>query len=236
MLLVLAALTIPFDYNGALRPGQTLTIRDINGSVRVRIGDRLAIHAVKRGERSDPNTVAIRVENRASGIVVCVRYPPDPNRGCDESNQSSGNQNNDTSVAFDVTVPHGVGVDARSVNGSVDVVNDGPTDASTVNGSVRVEGRDVRTARTVNGSVAVTILDRNHGTLDAKTVNGSIDVRLPAGAGLTVDAKTVTGGITAQGLNVEHPRYGPGASVSGTLGDGGRRLNLNTVNGSITLH
>jgi hypothetical protein len=236
MILVLAALTVPFDYSGALRPGQTLAIRDINGSVRVRTGDRFSVHALKRAERSDPSAVAIRVENRSNGVLVCVRYPPDANRSCDDAKHSDDDSNNDTSVAFEVTVPHGVTVDARNVNGSVDVVNDGPTDASSVNGSVRAEGRDVRTATTVNGSVTVTIHDRSRGTLDAKTVNGSIDVTLPPGSGLTVDAKTLTGGITAAGLNVERPRYGPGASVSGTLGDGGRRLNLHTVNGSITLH
>jgi hypothetical protein len=236
MFLVLAAITVPFDYAGTLRPGQTLAIRDINGSVRVRAGDRLEIHAVKSAERGDPNAVAIHVENRPSGIVVCVRYPPDANRGCDESNQSGGSHDNDTSVAFDVTVPHGVAVDARSVNGEVDVVNDGPTDASTVNGRVRAEGRDVRTATTVNGSVDVKILDRGRGRLVAKTVNGSIDVSLPPGTGFTVDGRTLTGGITAPALTVERPRYGPGASVSGTIGDGGRRLELRTTNGSITLH
>jgi hypothetical protein len=229
-------MTVPFAYNGTLRPGQTLAIRDVNGSVRVRTGDRLTIHAIKRAEHSDPNTVAIRVENRTSGIVVCVRYPPNANRGCDESSTSDGNQDNDTSVAFDVTVPHGVTLDARSVNGSVDVVNDGPTDASTVNGSVRVEGRDVRTATTVNGSVAVTILGRSRGALDVKTINGSIDVTLPPGTGLSVDGRTTTGGITAPGLKVERPQYGPGASVSGTIGDGARHLSLQTTNGSITLH
>jgi hypothetical protein len=236
MILVLAAVSVPFDYSGALRPGQTLAIRDVNGGVRVRTGDRLTIHAIKSAERSDPNAVAIHVENRPTGIVVCVRYPPDANRGCDDSSQSQGNHDNDTSVAFDVTVPHGVGVDARSVNGSVDVVNDGPTDASTVNGSVRVEGRDVRTATTVNGSVAVTILGRSRGALNVKTINGSIDVSLPPGTGLSVDGRTTTGGITAPGLKVVHPQYGPGASVSGTIGDGARHLSLQTTNGSITLH
>ncbi len=92
------------------------------------------------------------------------------------------------------------------------------------------------TATTVNGSVEVNILDRARGTLVAKTVNGSIDVTLPRGTGLSVDGRTVNGGITAPGMNVERPRYGPGASVSGTIGDGGRRLDLQTTNGSITLH
>jgi hypothetical protein len=236
MFLVLAALTVPFDYEGRLRPGQTLAIRDVNGSVRVRTGDRLAIHAIKRAERSDPNTVAIQVENRPNGIVVCVRYPPDANRGCGESKASNGNHDNDTSVAFDVTVPHGIVLDARTVNGSVDVVNDGPTDVSSVNGSLRVEGRDVRTAKTVNGSVTVDILDRSRGKLVANTVNGSIEVSLPHGTGVSVDAQTVTGDITAPGFNVARPRYGPGASLNGTIGDGARHLTLNTTNGTITVH
>ncbi|HEX3549288.1 MAG TPA: hypothetical protein VHT53_02885, partial [Candidatus Elarobacter sp.] len=149
MFLVALATVAPFDYSGALRPGQRLAIRDINGSVRVRTGDRLAIHAVKRAQHSDPNAVAVRVENRADGIVVCVRYPPNTATGCDEPDVPQQSRDNDTTVDFEVTVPHGVTVDARSVNGSLDVANDGPTDVSTVNGSIRVEGRDVRRAMTV---------------------------------------------------------------------------------------
>ncbi|HEV3088894.1 MAG TPA: hypothetical protein VGX96_16905 [Candidatus Elarobacter sp.] len=238
MFLVLALVSVPFAYDGALKPGQSLTIRDINGSVRVRTGDRLAIRATKHAERSDPNEVAIHVENRPNGIVVCVRYPPEANRPCDEHRYFRGNNNgnhNDTAVDFDVTVPHGIALDAATVNGSVDAVNDGPADASTVNGAVRIEGRDVRTAKTVNGSVTVRVLDRGTGSLEASTVNGSVDVSLPPGSGANVHAKTLTGGISADGLTVERPRYGPGASADGTLGDGARRINLETVNGSITL-
>ena len=189
MLLVLAfAAAVPFSYDGQLRPGQTLTVRDINGTVRVRTGDRLAIRANKHADRSDPNEVAIRVENRADGIVVCVRYPPDANRGCDErsSARSRGSYHNDTAVDFDITVPHGITLDAKSVNGAVDAINDGPTDAASVNGNVRVEGRDVRRAASVNGSVEVHVLDRSRGTLTAKTVNGSIDVTVPPGSGSRV--------------------------------------------------
>jgi len=234
MFLVLALASAPFAYDGALRPGQTLTIRDVNGEVRVRTGDRLAIHATKHAERSDPNEVAIKVENRPDGIVVCVRYPPEANRGCDERRTSESNSRSDTAVDFDITVPHGATVDARTVNGSVDVTNDGMTEAGTVNGSVRVEGRDVRAARTVNGSVHVRILD-GRGTLTAKTVNGSIDVSLPRGTGVELAARTLTGSINAEGVDVQRPRYGPGARANATLGDGARKLALETVNGSITL-
>ena len=235
MFIVLALAAVPFAYDGAMRPGQTLTIRDINGEVRVRTGDRLAIRATKHAERSDPNEVAIKVENRADGIVVCVRYPPDANRGCDERRASHDGNNSDTAVDFDITVPHGVAVNAHTVNGSVDVTNDGITEARTVNGSVRVEGRDVREARTVNGSVHVRILD-GRGSLSAKTVNGSIDVSLPRGTGVELTAHTLTGSINAEGVDVQRPRYGPGARANATLGDGARKLALETVNGSITLN
>jgi len=225
---------VPFSYDGALRPGQSLTVRDVNGEVRVRTGDRLAIRATKHAERGDPNAVAIKVENRSDGVVVCVRYPPEANRGCDEQRGSHDSNNNDTAVDFEITVPHGVTVNAHTVNGSVDVVNDGTTDAGTVNGSVRVEDRDVRLARTVNGSVHVRILDGS-GALSAKTVNGSIDVTLPPGTGFALSARTLTGGINADGIEVQRPRYGPGARANGTLGDGARKLALQTVNGSITV-
>ena len=237
MFLVLAFASVPFAYDGSLRPGQTLTIRDINGTVRVRTGDRLAIRANKHAERSDPNDVQVHVENRSNGIVVCVRYPPDAGRGCDEnSSYSSRSSHNDAAVDFDITVPHGITLDAKSVNGAVDVINDGPTDAQSVNGSVRVEGRDVRKAASVNGSVEVHVLDRVRGTLDAKTVNGSIDVSLPPGSGVSLEARTLTGGISADGITVNRPRYGPGARASGTVGDGALHIDAKTINGSITLH
>ncbi|HEX3468148.1 MAG TPA: DUF4097 family beta strand repeat-containing protein [Candidatus Elarobacter sp.] len=225
---------VPFTYNGSLRAGQTLTIRDVNGDVRVRTGDRFAIHATKRAERGDPNAVAIRVEQRPDGTLVCVRYSPDTNRDCNPGSENA--HGNDTEVAFDVTVPAGVRLDASSVNGNVDVDNAGPADASTVNGNVRVTGRDVQRATTVNGSVTVDVLDRTRGALVASSVNGSIDVTLPHGTGLTVDASTVTGDISAPGMSVQRPRYGPGASLNGTIGDGARRLSLHTTNGTITLH
>ena len=114
--------------------------------------------------------------------------------------------------------------------------NDGPTDVASVNGNVRAEGRDVRRAASVNGSVEVHVLDRSRGTLSAKTVNGSIDVSLPPGSGYRLQARTLTGGISAGGINVDRRRYGPGASASGTVGDGAFQIDATTINGSITLH
>jgi hypothetical protein len=235
MFLVLAVAGIPFAYDGPLAPSQTLTIRDINGGVHVRSGEKLSIRATKTAKNGDPNAVAIKVEQRRGGTIVCVRYPPNADRGCDDRSDARGANDNDTQVDFEVTLPRGAGLDANTVNGGIEARTDGTIAASTVNGGVHVEGRDVRSVHTVNGSITVRAFDRPARAVEARTVNGSIEISLPPGTGVSLSAHTLTGNIDASGLNVDRPRYGPGATASGTLGDGAVRVALETVNGSITL-
>jgi DUF4097 and DUF4098 domain-containing protein YvlB len=87
----------------------------------------------------------------------------------------------------------------------------------------------------VNGSVHVRVVAGGRGTLTAKTVNGLIDISLPHGTGVELAARTLTGDINAEGVDVQRPRYGPGARANATLGDGARKLSLETLNGSITV-
>ncbi|HTD38910.1 MAG TPA: hypothetical protein VK669_15470, partial [Candidatus Limnocylindrales bacterium] len=133
MILVLAlAASVPFAYDGRLNPGQTLTIRNLNGGVGVRTGDRLSIHATKHAERGDPNAVQIHVETRSDGVVVCTRYPPNASVGCDQPDVRDGNRDDDdTVVDFDVTIPRGGALRAVTVNGSIDAATDGSIDART---------------------------------------------------------------------------------------------------------
>ncbi len=232
MFLVFAFATVPFLYDGTMHRGGTLEIRDVNGNVRVHTGDRFSVRATKHGDRDDPAQVAIRVENGPDRTVVCVRYPPDAKTGCDVHQEI---HDNDVEVDFDVTVPHGVVLDAHSVNGWVDAQNDGPIpDIGTVNGYVKAEGTDVGRVQTVNGRIDVRVLGSGRGQLDAKTINGEITVALPDNAGAQITAKTLNGDIRV-GLPVSRPQYGPGASVKGTIGDGARTLRLESLNGSIVL-
>jgi hypothetical protein len=235
MILVFALATVPFSYEGSLRPGQTLTVRDINGGVRVRAGDRLSIRATKHARSGDPNEVQIHVEQRSDGTIVCVRYPPDAGRGCDERESRRGSSNNDTAVDFDITLPRGARLDATTVNGSIDARTEGPVSATTVNGGLSLDAPRIESARTVNGSLRLRVREAGRGTLLAKTVTGSIEVELPRGAGVAFDAKTLTGGISADGVTVTRPEYGPGATAHATLGDGAHRVDCETVTGSITL-
>lgn len=236
MFMFLAVSAPPFVYDGSLRAGQTLTVRDLNGDVRVRTGDRLTVRATRTADRSDPAKVTVRVDQRADGIVVCVRYPGDQDRACDERSPSRlSRDRNDTKVDFDVTVPRDAFVDVATVNGSIDVQHDGAVSAADVNGSIAVDARTITDAKTVNGSLHLRVRAAGHGALNAGDVNGTIDLQLPSAQGFTLDAQTLTGSISAPGIDVERARFGPGASAHGTVGDGALRVTLRTVNGSATV-
>ena len=65
-------------------------------------------------------------------------------------------------------------------------------------------------------------------------MNGSITLDLPADLSADVDAETVNGRISVDfplGGNVHQTKR----ELRGTIGSGGRLLDLETVNGSITL-
>ncbi|MGH7566370.1 MAG: DUF4097 family beta strand repeat-containing protein, partial [Gemmatimonadota bacterium] len=107
---------------------------------------------------------------------------------------------------------------------------------STVNGGIEVASCGTVEAQTVNGSItAATGAASWNGTLDFQTVNGSIRLTLPAGAAAAVSAETVNGDFSSDfPLTVEAGEWGP-KRVSGTIGSGGGRLNLKTVNGEIEI-
>lgn len=236
MFLVLAAVVgTPFSYQGTLAPGRSLSVRDVNGSIVVRAGSGLTIHATKRANRGDPNAVTVRVDPTASGLATCVRYAENAQRRCDENVSEQTNHDNDTRVDFDITLPSGVILDAATVNGSIEARTEGPIDAASVNGSITTEGSDIRSVRTVNGSIRARVLGGSRDPLVARTVNGSVEIALPSGSGAEISARTLTGGITVPGITVNRPRFGVGASAEGRIGDGSRRISLETVNGSITV-
>jgi DUF4097 and DUF4098 domain-containing protein YvlB len=110
-------------------------------------------------------------------------------------------------------------VEANSVNGSVYVdTRGGPVSASTVNGSVRASmGRfdlqsDLRFS-SVNGTVIVEFAEEINAEVDLSTVNGRFLTDFPV---------TITGRIDPRRLRA-------------TLGKGGPRIRLSTVNGNVEL-
>ena len=72
------------------------------------------------------------------------------------------------------------------------------------------------------------------GETEFSTVNGGIVVYLPSSASLQVHASNVNGSLDTDFPLTVQGRWGP-RRMSGTIGQGGRTLNLQTVNGSLEL-
>ena len=231
-----------FRWSGHLVAGQTVEVKGINGTITAEPSatGEVEVTADKRGRRDDPDEVEIKVVEHKNGVTLCAVYPSSRwgrTNSCEPGEGGHlGADNNDVDVDFLVRVPQGVHFAGRTVNGAVEAEElGGNVEATTVNGGVRATGRGVVRGETVNGSVFARLGRADWpGSLSYTTVNGSITVELPADTSAEVRASTVNGGIDSDfPLNIKG-RWGP-KQARGTLGAGGRTLELETVNGAIRL-
>lgn len=228
----------PFHWSGPIAPGRTVTIRGIHGGVHVEpaVGSQVAVDARKTGRRSDPESVEIEVVEQGGNLIVCARYPRPDGRlnDCDDRGQEV--RDNDVAVDFDVRIPAGVNLVARTINGRIDAQDlGGDVEATTVNGSIHVSATGLVSATTVNGSVVARLgSPRIASDLEFTTVNGRVVVVLPSAVDAEVSARTVHGGIATDFPLTTRGRWG-NRRMSGTLGKGGHQVRIETVNGGIEL-
>ena len=237
-----AAAQADFQWRGQLQAGQSVEIKGINGDVRAaasNTGD-VEVTASRTARRSNPADVRIEVVPHAGGVTICAVYPSVPGREpntCEPGGRGKSNtRDNDTVVHFDVRVPYGVGFIGRTVNGEINGESlQGDAEAHTVNGSVRLATTGLAIANTVNGSVNVTMgrADWPSGAT-FNTVNGGITLTLPSYFSAELRADTLNGSITSD-FPITVTGEVTRRRVYGTIGSGGRELNLKTVNGSIKL-
>lgn len=231
-----------FTWHGSIPQGQAIEIKGVNGDIRAEAagGNDVEVVAEKHARRDDPASVQIQVVPHAGGVTICAVYPSRDGAAPNTCQPGSGGrmnvQNNDVTVRFSVRVPAGVQFVGKTVNGQVDATQlNGDLDLSTVNGSITFSTTATARANTVNGSIRGRMgradwSDR----LEMSTVNGGITLTLPASLSSDVRASTVNGDI-----ETDFPMTITGRvarrRVEGTIGNGGRTLSLETVNGSITL-
>jgi hypothetical protein len=238
-----AAAQAAFQWRGQLASGQTIELRGINGDIRASTSSsaEVEVTATRSARRSNPDDVRIEAVPHGGGIVICAVYPAPPGsepNQCEPGTKGRSNtRDNDTVVHFDVRVPSGVRFVGRTVNGEVTGESlRSDAEAHSVNGSVRLTTTGRALASTVNGSVSVTMgrADWPNGA-SFTTVNGGITLILPSALDADVRAEMQNGDLTS-----EFPMSITGGTVSprrlrGTIGNGGRELELSTVNGSIRL-
>jgi DUF4097 and DUF4098 domain-containing protein YvlB len=227
-----------FEWRGRIAAGDEIEIKGVNGDVVAEFtsGSEVVVTAVKRGRRSDPDEVDVEVVEHDDGITICAVYPSRnrPNECAHGSEGRMNTNNNDTRVHFTVRVPAGVRLVARTVNGDVEATGlESDVQAATVNGDVEVTTSQEAVATTVNGSIRASIGSTSGGA-EFETVNGSITLDLPEGSNVDLRASTVNGSIDSALPITVSGRFSR-RTLQGRIGDGGTRLDVSTVNGSIRL-
>lgn len=202
-----------------------------NGGISVRATDRSDILLHTR------ITVWSDTADRARTLASQVRVLTDGGRVRAEG-PASQNDNQYWTASFELEVPRQIGLQLTARNGGINVDGvDGEVRFETRNGGVtlsNVDG-DVQ-GTTVNGGITVRLggTQWNGTGLEVGTRNGGISMSLPDAFNAQLDVETVNGGVRSDfGLPAQDRRN---RHLVTTLGAGGPRLRLSTVNGGIRLN
>jgi len=242
-----ASLSLPaaaedFHWQGAVAKGKAIEIKGVNGRIDAVAGRgrEVEVTATKRGRhRGRAEDVEIKVVEHADGVTICAVYPTwgkHRNECLPGDEGRLGAKDNDVEVSFEVKVPAGVRFVGRTVNGGIEATGmPANAEAHTVNGDVRIEAAGVAEGQTVNGEIRASLGRADWtGALRLNTVNGGIRLELPEGTNASVRAGTVNGEISSDFPLTVQGRFSR-RHLDGTIGSGGRQLELETVNGSIEL-
>jgi len=201
---------------------------DVYAEIEVRAGS-------KEAAREFMDQVEIIVRDRGDQISIKVDQPQNTGGGFLDWIFGDGKPN--VTVDFWIKVPEAMDIVANSVNGSIEVVDiSGKATLHTTNGKIVAE--DIVgpvEATTTNGSIFVEIeTDELEDNVILKTVNGSIKLSVDSDVEADVDISTVNGSISTDfPLQVEG-KWGP-KSVRGEINGGGALIELETVNGSVSI-
>jgi putative adhesin len=231
-----------FHWQGEVAKGKSVEIKGVNGGIEAVAGrgSEVEVTAVKRSRhRGRAEEVEVKVVEHADGVTICAVYPSNGHRRNECKPGDAGHigaRDNDVEVRFEVKVPAGVRFVGRTVNGGIEATGlPGDAEAHTVNGDVRLEAAGIAEGQTVNGEIRASLGRADWtGALRLNTVNGGIRLELPEGTNASVRAGTVNGDITSDFPMTVQGRFSR-RHLDGTIGSGGRQLELETVNGSIEL-
>lgn len=225
----------------------TFSLKNVNGQVSVSTWkeEKVEIRALKKTDKAAENLQKVKIEitTAADSVSVDTIYPKHENTG--------------VHVDYDIKVPEGISLsELVSVNGGIALTGPfGRVSAETTNGRLNLENAsgnlelettngDVRAvnvvgpigAHTTNGSITLELM-RLGGEVSAETTNGGITLRLSAAQDInaSLEAETVNGSISFDFPVTLQSLEKSGHHLRGQFGQGGPRILLETVNGSIHL-
>jgi hypothetical protein len=218
-----------------LEPGGQLEIINVNGRITAEAGEgpevevkaeRVARATTDQAAKELLDKLDMREETSSSRVRIEVRAPRFSGMGGHE-------------LRWTVTVPKGVNVDLRTVNGGVRLSGlQGEVRARSTNGAVSGTGLEATAldASVTNGGVDIELASLpTTGSFDLKSVNGGVQLKLPGDARADVTARCTNGGITVSGLELQAEGEQNRRRVAGKLNGGGARVTLETTNGGVRL-
>ena len=231
-----------FHWSGSVASGGNVSVSNISGEVRVTASTSGKVDVTGYKHGHDTDRVRANVEQTSRGLVVCVLY--DDATSCNDngshSNNRRGNRDwNDASIDLEVSLPAAVNLTASSVSGDVRVSGiNGDVDANSVSGNVhldRLRSTTIR-ANSVSGDIEVQADQLNgRGDLSFHTVSGDVTLELPRSFDADVTMATVSGSMDSDyQMTMNNGRVNR-RSINARIGNGGRRLDLNTVSVDVKL-
>jgi len=196
-----------------------LTIKNMNGDIRVNAWDRKTINV--RANTLPP----AKVEDRADGneIIISVKRHLPPGV-----------------ASFDVSVPANTSITLSNVMGKIEVNGvTGDVTVDSIDGDIRLQGIRASSVdvKVTAGNIFFEGDLRDGGSCSLQAVKGDIDVTLPAATPFDLNARSLSGAINI-GDFVNSLMGGSKLrkNVSGTHLKGGARLSLTTFAGRVLLH
>jgi DUF4097 and DUF4098 domain-containing protein YvlB len=239
-----ATMTKDFEEVYDFNPGGDVIVRDVNGEIevsswsqdKVEIKSEIKVRAGSRREAEDLlEEVEIVVDSDSDRIRVEADYPK--HLGGNGFLDWVFGSNASVSVRYWIKVPEKANIDLKTVNGGIGAENvEGRAELKTTNGGIEAsEMNGTVHVQTTNGSVRVKVDSfSDSDEIIIRTVNGSVRLALPSDVSADLEVSTVNGSIrtdfplTVQGrLNKRH--------LDGKIKEGGGRISLGTVNGSVTI-
>ena len=221
-----AQVSEPFSQTVPLAADGSFSIDNVNGSILIETWDRNEVEINALRKAPDAETMErVKIHLEASAARV------------DVSTEMKG-QMRGAKVDYRVRVPQRARLDVDVVNGPIRILNpQGGVDAESVNGSIEIgDAGGPVSAESVNGPVEVSYASLAAGVHYYEAVNGKLVLHMPSTVAGEFRAETVNGDIKSDfPLEIKKAKYGPQRSLSGTLGQGGANVRLETVNGAIAL-
>lgn len=213
-----------------------LSLENINGHVTIESweGDQIKMEAVIEAyNQKQMDMVEILIDADSDSVDIKTEY---------QKHWGNDHNHSNAKVTYRLWVPAQTNLsDIELVNGSLDISGvTGIVNASLVNGNVTSDSTASDTdISTVNGKIELTYAENLNQTkrIDLNSVNGSLVINLPSNINADVKAGTVHGSIKNDfDLEVKKKRYSGSRDMKGTIGNGGIRISLDNVNGSIRMN